>query len=86
MVKNYMEHAVEHTLSRIMNQMELNCSCKRCLEDIKAITLNRLKPHYVVSDEGELFAKVNHFYAQNETNIIAELISASKLVNESPKH
>ncbi|MCL1918933.1 MAG: late competence development ComFB family protein [Peptococcaceae bacterium] len=86
MLKNYMELAVDRVMDNILPQLQIDCTCELCLEDIKAITLNNLPPQYVSSEKGEVFVKVNQYFAQYETNIISELVSASQLVGKQPKH
>jgi competence protein ComFB len=86
MIKNFMELAVDRVMNKILHELNLVCTCERCQMDIKAIALNNLTPHYVVSGVGEIFAEVNQLYIQHETNIIAELASASALVGKHPRH
>lgn len=86
MLKNYMEIAVEMVLNDILKEKELKCRCEKCLNDIKAIALNNLKPMYVVSDEGVLFTKLHELSIQFKADIIRELAMAIKMVGDNPRH
>ncbi|MCL1791330.1 MAG: late competence development ComFB family protein [Peptococcaceae bacterium] len=86
MLNNYMELAVDRVMENIIDELELVCDCDRCQMDIKAIALNKLTPHYVVSDVGEVYAKTNQLFVQYEADIITELTSAGNLVGQQPRH
>ena len=86
MLKNYMEVAVEIILSDILREESLRCQCEKCLNDIKAIALNNLKPMYVVSDEGILYTKIQELSVQFRADIIRELTIAIKKVGDNPRH
>jgi len=86
MVKNYMEEAVDRVMGNIKKELSLKCGCERCLNDIRAIALNKLTPHYVVTSEGEVYAKVNQLFIQFEADIIKEIAHAARIVGESPRH
>ena len=86
MIKNYMELAVDRVMGNIMHKLDLACTCERCQLDIKAVALNHLHPYYVVSDVGEVYAKVNQLYVQYETDIISEITSAGGVVSKHPRH
>lgn len=49
-VYNIMEIVVEDNMSSLIQKFPENCHCKQCLSDIKALSLNKLKPHYVASN------------------------------------
>lgn len=85
-LKNYMEIAVENTLPSLLKAFDSICTCERCLLDIKAIALNNLKPHYIVSDKGEIYSKINEMYIQFETDVMKALIDAIAIVSKNPRH
>lgn len=86
MVQNYMEIVLDDVLKDVLKQYKLKCSCERCLEDIKAITLNNLKPIYVASDKGILYTKLNDLSVQFKADVICQIMGAIKTVEEKPRH
>ena len=48
MLKNYMEDVVEHFLLDVLNEYDNICKCEQCINDIKAIALNNLKPLFYI--------------------------------------
>ena len=86
MVKNYMEVLVEEHLSEIIKEQEHIKNCNKCQEDVKAIALNHLKPMYVVTEKGSLYAKLNEFSLQFKSDVLRELIRASEIVADKPQH
>ncbi|MEG0773032.1 late competence development ComFB family protein [Clostridium sp.] len=86
MVKNYMEIAVEHLLPKLLQDYKHVCNCEKCLDDIRAIALNHLKPLYVVTEQGNLYAKVNEMEIQFSADVLKELINAIDKVSKNPKH
>lgn len=86
MVKNYMEIVVDDVLPTVLKEHELKCGCERCVEDIKAITLNNLKPTYVASDKGIVYGKLNEMGIQFKADVISAIMMAIKKVEERPSH
>ncbi len=85
-LRNYMELAVEHVLPNLLRAFPEFCNCEHCMMDIKAIALNKLKPHYVVTDKGEMFTKVQEMNIQFEADVMKALIDAITIVSGSPRH
>lgn len=85
MLKNHVEDVVGWLLPEVLEEYEV-CTCEKCKEDIKAIALNKLKPHYVVTKEGESYAKINDMSLQFKTDVMQALIQAVNIVKENPKH
>ncbi|NBG89385.1 late competence development ComFB family protein [Isachenkonia alkalipeptolytica] len=86
MIKNYMEILVEEHLSEVIKDQEHIQNCEKCQEDVQAIALNNLKPMYVVTEKGSLYAKVNEFSLQFKSDVLRELIRAAEKVTEKPQH
>lgn len=86
MIKNYMETVVENWLPKILKEYKEICSCERCQEDIKAIALNGLKPHYIATHKGEVYSKLNELETQFRTDAIREITKAIEIVSKNPKH
>ncbi|SKC72177.1 late competence development ComFB family protein [Maledivibacter halophilus] len=86
LLKNYMEIAVDHVLPNLLRAFDDVCTCKKCKLDMKAIALNNLKPHYVVTEKGELYSKVEEMSGQFETDVMKALIDAIDIVSKNPRH
>ena len=85
-LKNYMESAVDNVLPNLLRAFDKVCTCDKCIFDIKAIALNQLKPHYVVTAKGELYSKVEEMNRQFETDVMKALIDAIDIVSKNPRH
>lgn len=83
---NYMEVAVEHVLPHLLKAFPDFCTCELCLLDVKALALNNLAPHYIATDRGELYTKVEEMHTQFEADVMKALIEAIIRVKSSPRH
>jgi len=81
-----MEIEVEHYLKNLINAFPNVCFCDKCRYDIMAIALNHLKPHYVVSSKGELYAKMDEMNLQFEADVLKALIDAIAVVSKTTRH
>ncbi len=86
MVKNYMEDLVENSLHEILEGYPKLCKCEECLDDIRAIALNKLKPVYFVESRGSVHSKLNSLESQFKTDIVTELIKSIEVVSINPRH
>lgn len=86
MLKNYMEDVVDHILPSILKAFSNICTCDRCLQDIKAITLNNLKPRYIVTEKGAIYTRLKEMEVQFETDVMKAIIDAIAIVSKSPRH
>lgn len=86
MVKNYMEIMVEDILEEMLKNADLRCTCEICKDDIKAITLNNLQPIYVATQKGILYTRLKEFSVQFRADIVQEILSSIKKVNNNPSH
>lgn len=86
MVRNYMEDLVENILPELLENYPNMCKCEECIDDIKALTLNQLKPSYFVEARGSVYSKLNSLESQFKTDIVTELIKAIDLVSANPRH
>ncbi|WML37305.1 late competence development ComFB family protein [Clostridium sp. OS1-26] len=86
MLKNYMEVVVDHLIPDILKRYNNICKCELCVEDIKAVALNNLKPMYIVTEKGNIYAKVNELKSQFMTDAITELVRAIEIVSKKPRH
>jgi len=81
-----MEDVVEHFLLDVLNEYDNICKCEQCINDIKAIALNNLKPLYFTSREGRVYNKLNEMQAQFEADVLRELTKAIVTVSRKPRH
>ncbi|AWW25768.1 late competence development ComFB family protein [Acetobacterium carbinolicum] len=86
MLKNYMEDVVDSFLPHMLEQYPEICRCELCMEDIKAIALNKLKPAYFVTREGLLFSKIDEMTSQHKADLTSELTRAIDIVSKNPRH
>ncbi|GHV32526.1 hypothetical protein FACS18949_03710 [Clostridia bacterium] len=82
---NYMEIIIEKSARELLKQQKL-CDCEHCRMDVMALALNNVKPHYVVSDKGQLFAKLDSFETQAAVDVTTEVITAIEKVKAHPRH
>lgn len=82
---NVMQVLVEEKAPKYVQMFGL-CTCKRCMEDVKAITLNHLPPKYVVLEPGDRVPRLTVYEGKFTSDITAQLLQACKLVMERPHH
>lgn len=83
---NYMELAVDHILPHMLKAFPDFCACDLCLLDVKALALNNLPSHYVVTEKGELYTKIDEMRVQFEADVMKALVEAIIKVKGSPRH
>lgn len=86
MLVNYMEVIVDNLLPEILEEYQDICKCEKCIEDIKALTLNNLKPMYVVSDKGSMYVRINELKMHFKANVMKEMILSINTVSKNPHH
>lgn len=84
--KNYMEDLFDFLAPPIISTYEDMCKCQKCLDDIKALTLNNLKPLYIVSPKGESYAKLNELELQFKINIMKAIVTSIEIVTQNVRH
>lgn len=86
MITNYMEIVVDDILENVLRDHKLDCNCETCMDDIKALTLNNLKPMYVASNKGLMYNKLNELNMQFKADIMCQIMNAIKKVESKPSH
>lgn len=82
-----MEEAVDHLLPIVLKDYDNICKCEKCIEDIKAMTLNRMKPLYSVTDKGSMYLKLGEeLEIQFKTDIMMQIVKCIEIVSKNPKH
>ena len=85
-VTNIMEMVVDEQFPIVMQKFPGACCCKQCLSDIKAMTLNGLKPHYVSSERGNLFERINTSDMIIKVDVLRAMTEAAEKVTMNPRH
>jgi len=86
-LRNYSEEAVDNLLDKILSKYENICKCEKCKLDIKAYTLNLVKPRYIVSEQGEIYTRaINEIDKQEVINITEYIMNGIDIVSKNPKH
>jgi len=86
MVRNCMEIIVDNIINSVLVQYKDICKCEKCIEDIKAIALNNLKPLYVVTEKGNVYARLHELEIQFRTDVIKEIMAAIDIVSKNVQH
>ncbi len=82
---NMMERFVDEKLDDML-RFENCCKCERCIEDMKAIALNKLPAKYVSTHNGELFSKLDSTIRQNTVDLNIAVAAAIEAVAKNPSH
>lgn len=86
MLKNHMEDIVDLELPIVLARYTDICKCPKCVDDIKAIALNKLAPRYVVTSKGLVYTKINELVNQFEADVTIVIVIAIKIVSQNPRH
>lgn len=85
-ILNMMEKIVDQKIAEVLPTTKC-CTCEKCLDDIRAMALNKLPAKYVSSDKGELFSRLNSVMEkQNSVDIHVAVLSAIEFVETHPHH
>ena len=82
---NVMQVLVEEKAPKYVEMFGL-CTCKRCMEDVKAFTLNHLPPKYVVLEPNDRVPRLTVYEGKFSSDITAQLLQACKVVMGTPHH
>ncbi len=85
-VRNVMEIFVEMNLDKAIDGVSGTCHCEQCRADIKALTLNKLRPMYVSSLKGEVMSKLLAFDTGKQVEFLCCVHEAVDTVRECPHH
>ena len=84
-LRNFTEEEVKLYFERWFKDADV-CHCDVCRLDVMALMLNSLKPKYVVTDKGALWAQMDDFDQQYRTDFMAVMTKAAKVVKNNPRH
>lgn len=85
-LRNYMEDLVWQRLDEVLESNPRFCKCEHCRYDVASIALNSLPPKYVVTDQGEAYAKVKSLEQQFTVDVIAAIVKGIQIVSAKPNH
>ncbi|GAY77050.1 hypothetical protein NBRC111894_2604 [Sporolactobacillus inulinus] len=85
-VHNVMEDAVADLLQQQWRNLPAACHCDGCKADVYALTLNRLKPHYVRMPVGSMYVKAHLMTVQSRATILTALTESVKIISADPHH
>lgn len=90
MLKNYNEVAVQALLKKVVDDYKKEnpgiCTCELCLEDVAAVALNFLPPHYVVTEKGQIYTNVAFEQIGKKAEVIAAITNALAVISQNPRH
>jgi competence protein ComFB len=81
-----MEELVERTLDEYLAKEPDVCSCAKCRNNMAALALNQLKPVYISTDKGEVYARLRELDWQMRCDITVAVHKAIQTVAGSPRH
>lgn len=84
-LKNFMEDVVAQHLDPVMRASGC-CMCNICRMDVTAIALNNLKPCYVATQKGEVYAKLGELTLQFAADVISAIAKGAEMVCARPRH
>ena len=83
---NVMEQLVDYKIHDVLPNYEC-CFCDECVDDIKALALNKLPAKYVNSSKGELFTRIDSMMIkQHSVDIDVAVMTAIEFVCSHPRH
>ncbi len=90
MLKNYAEVAVDEMFEGLfkeyLKKSPGTCTCERCQEDMKALALNSIPPHYVATDKGTILKQVSFDLIGGKAQVTSAILTAIQTVGSNPRH
>lgn len=85
-VYNVMELVVRDVLQEYKDQLNMTCTCDRCMKDVLALTLNKTQPQYIVDEANSAYVRAVHQAdRQGATAILTKVAWAAGVVSQSPR-
>lgn len=84
-LKNHMEIIVKEELEAYLNNAKGVCKCDLCKLDMLAYVLNKLPAHYVVTESGYIYTKLDEMKTQFKIDILKYIMQAVKKVSENKR-
>lgn len=84
-LKNVVKEVVWDLVENNLQSLNI-CKCSKCKHDVLALTLNNVKPKYVVTQRGALISKTDYMSRTAQMDLITEIAKAARIVKENPRH
>lgn len=84
-LKNVVKEVVWDLVENNLQSLNI-CKCSKCKHDVLALTLNNVKPKYVVTQRGALISKTDYMSRTAQMDLITEIARAARIVKENPRH
>ncbi len=81
---NAMELIMKDLLNEYKERLQLNCTCSTCLDDILALSLNKITPRYVTNSDKVMYIKAEFIDKQEMTSLLVKLAECAKIVSDNP--
>ncbi|PKM78403.1 MAG: competence protein ComFB [Firmicutes bacterium HGW-Firmicutes-15] len=85
-IVNIVEKIIWDNMDSVFDQKPGMCRCEICKMDIAAYALNKLKPHYAVTDKGAAITRAHFIETQFYLDLIIVLTEAVEKVSANPRH
>jgi competence protein ComFB len=85
-MRNITEEVVSREYERLQGAVDGFCGCDYCRDDVFVYALNRLKPHYVTSREGEVITNIELESEQERSEVSVVLMAGFRRVKGNPRH
>lgn len=82
---NMMESIVKDKIIYFMRQFDV-CTCKRCVADTIALTMNGLTPRYIVTSPAAVDPLVSFYTNRLISDVTVEATKACMIVKDNPRH
>lgn len=82
---NIMQLLAEEKADKYIKMFGL-CDCKRCRQDVLALTLNEISTKYVVMPRAELTIRNDMYRSHYDGEITVQILRACQKVMENPRH
>lgn len=82
---NVLQELVDEQSQYYIKNM-MNCTCSRCIADMKALALTNLPAKYVVLSKSQKSAYMSVYAARYEKLLSVQLMRSCVVINESPHH
>ena len=82
---NIMQLLAEEKADKYIKMFGL-CDCKRCRQDVLALTLNEISTKYVVMPRSELTIRNDMYRSHYDGEITVQILRACQKVMENPRH
>ncbi len=85
-LSNIAEQLIWQEIDNVLLQKPNACRCDKCRADIAAYALNKVKPQYVVSRKGEVYARTQSLQNSYRVGLLVAITEAVEIVTAYPRH